>query len=221
MAEMGEWLHRYLPAIPPEFGNGSPCWIARMKTRSAEHNPPYYWLARALDIVHLAGAEETVRARLEAAHDTAACDGGAQDDRAQGVLSEACAFAWTHTHIGVPRIEVTTPGASIAADRVRLHVPDHDGYVLPSRLRAPAGGGEAFAGVRREVRAAEEAMPPASGRLLYLDVLYGRTYPQSVGYDLGLTEPVLAALRHACGEAHIGHVLTRPFQWGNPVAAHY
>lgn len=218
---MANWLHRYLPAIPPGFGEGSPCWIARMKTRSAEHNPPFYWLGRALDLVAEGGGAEVIRARLEHAHGGDACDGDEHDDRAQRVLSEACAFGWVSTHLGVPTIEPAAFDASIERDRIRLVVPPLDIYVLPARLRPTSRGREIFDDIAEEAEAASDLLPRARGRLLYLDMFYGRQYPASVGYDLELTEPVVSALRHYCGEVHVGHVFTRPFQWGNPVVTHY
>ena len=218
---MAGWLQHYLPAIPPGFGEAAPCWIARMKTRRAEHNPPFYWLGRALDIVDAGGEEQTIRARLEAAHGPDGCAGDERDEQAQRVLSEACAFAWTATHIGAPRIEPAVPGTSIARDRVRLHVADHDTYVLPARLRPASSGHGVFDDIAEEALAATDLLPPAAGRVLYVDMWYGRQYPEGVGYHLELTEPVQAALRHYCAEAHIGHVFTRPFQWGNPVEVAY
>lgn len=217
---MGEWLQHYLPAIPPEFGNAIPCWVARMKTRRAQHNPPFYWLGRALDIVAEAGADDALRARLEAAHGLVTCPGDERDDRAQAVLSEACGFAWTFTHIGVPRIEAA-PGGTIERDPVWLHVADHETYVFPARLHPRGHGGDVFANVAALAAEAVDALPEARGRVLYLDMEYAREYPQGAGYDLGLTEPVEAALRHYGGEAHLGHVFTRPFQWGNPVESQY
>ena len=218
---MAGWFQHYLPAIPAGWGEGSPCWISRMKTRGAEHNPPFYWLGRALDIIDAAGAGETMRARLEVAHGPDACGGDEHDDRVQGVLSEACAFAWTHTHIGAPMIEVAATGTSIERDRIRLSVPDHETYVLPARLRPTSSGRGVFDDIAEEALIAADVLPASRGRLLYLDMFYGRQYPQSVGYDLELTEPVQAALRHYCAEVHIGHVFTRPFQWGNPVEVSY
>ena len=219
--EMAGWLQHYLPAIRPGFGEDSPCWISRMKTRSAEHNPPFYWLGRALDLVAAGGASEIVRARLEHAHGVDGCEGDERDERAQRVLSEACAFGWTSQHLGVPAIEAASTGASVERDRIRLVVPELDIYVLPARLRPASTGRAILQDVAAEALAAAELLPRARGRLLYLDMFYARQYPSSVGYDLSLTEPVMAALRHYCGEVHVGHVFTRPFQWGNPVETHY
>lgn len=219
--EMAGWLQHYLPTIRPGFGEDSPCWIARMKTRSAEHNPPFYWLGRALDLVAAGGASDLVRARLEHAHGVDACAGDEHDDRAQRVLSEACAFGWVSKHLGVPTMEPAAFDTSAERDRIRLVVPSLDIYVLPARLRPTSRGRELFDDIAEEALAAADLLPRARGRLLYLDMFYGRQYPANVGYDLELTEPVLAALRHYCGEVHVGHVFTRPFQWGNPVETHY
>jgi hypothetical protein len=219
--EMAGWLQHYLPAIPPGFGEAAPCWIARMKTRSAEHNPPFYWLGRALDLVAAGGATEVMRARLEFAHGADACEGDEHDDRVQRVLSEACAFGWTSKHLGVPTIEAAAFGGDVERERIRLVVPELDIYVLPARLTVDARGRALVDDIAEEALAAADLLPRARGRLLYLDMYYGRQYPSNVGYDLELTEPVQAALRHYCGEVHVGHVFTRPFQWGNPVETHY
>ncbi len=221
MMRMAHWLQQYLPAIPAGFGEGSPCWISRMKTRSAEHNPPFYWLGRALDIIDADGAGEVMRARLESAHGPEACAGDEHDDRVQRVLSEACAFGWTSTHLGTPTIEPAAFGGAVERDRIRLVVPALDIYVLPARLPVDARGRAIFDDIAEEALAAADLLPQARGRLLYLDMYYGRQYPSNVGYDLELTEPVQSALRHYCGEVHVGHVFTRPFQWGNPVETHY
>ncbi|MFA7249321.1 MAG: hypothetical protein WC273_06760 [Dehalococcoidia bacterium] len=218
--EMAEWLQHFFPAIPPE-PPGTRCWIARMMNRRAEHNPPFYWLGLALGIVEASGQGDVLRARLIAGHGTAMCDGGEPDDRAHGVLSEACAFAWTQTHIGAPRIEVADEGGTLETTRVRLAVPDHDTYVWPARLQQAASLEGVVHEIAEAAHTAATHLPPARGRLLYLDAWYGRGYPDSVGYHLALTEPVEAALHHYCDEAHIGHVFTRPFQWGNPVDTHY
>ena len=220
--QMGPWLRHFFPAIPPEPGNDVMCWIARMQTRPIEHNPPFYWIGRALNIVADAGAEETLAARLLAAHGNAVCEPRTpNDDRAQGVLSEACAFAWTHTHIGTPSIELATPGGALDRDPVRLHVADVDTHVAPLRLKVGASGGEVTDDIAQLTSTALERFSGTRGRVLYLDMQHAREYPQNAGYALDLTEPVEAALHHHGGLAHIGHVFTRPFQWGNPVVAHY
>ena len=143
-----------------------------------------------------------------------------------------CGLAWTAAHLGPPRFEAAVEGATLKAGRLRIHVEAHDAYVLPVRLR-PAPGTEA---PRRGLRPPDEALartaaahvqeaaallPPARGRIVYVDTWIVELYAQNVGYRLELTEPVEAALREAAGPLHLGHVLTRPFQWGNPVVAWY
>lgn len=223
--EMAQWFDHYLPDIKPGFGEGSPCWISRMKTRTAEHNPPFYWLGRALDIMYANGEESTVRARLHGLHGAQACNGDGRDELLQRVLSEACAYAWTATHLGVPRVEVTREGDSIATDPIRFVIGDREVgdevYVMLARLRARSSTAEVVADVAEVTRMTVDRLPAARGRLMYLDMWYERGYPATVGYDLELTEPVQAALRHDCDDAQLGYVFTRPFQWGNPVSAHY
>jgi len=219
--EMAQWFEHYLPAIGPGFGEEWPCWISRMKTRTAEHNPPFYWLGRALDLMYANGEEAKVRARLHGLHGAEPCDGGSRDELVQRVLSEACAYAWTATHLGVPRIEAARPGESIATDPIRFVVGDHDVYVLPARLISRTSARAVIEDVARAARTAGDLLPVGPGRLMYLDMWYERGYPATVGYDLELTEPIEAALRHYCSEVGLGHVFTRPFQWGNPVSADY
>lgn len=218
--EMADWLKYFFPAIPPE-PPGTRCWISRMMNRRAEHNPPFYWLGLALGMVEASGQGELLRARLIAMHGAEMCDGAEPDDRAHGVLSEACAFAWTQRHIGAPRIEIAEAGETTDTGRVRLAVPEHDTYVWPARLSQATSLPGIIEEIAQATRTAAATLPAARGRLLYLDTWYGRGYPDMVGYHLDQTEPVQVALRAACAEAHLGHVFTRPFQWGNPVETHY
>ena len=227
LSEMDEWFDHYLPAVPSRPGETSPCWIGRMKTPGrSQHNPPFYWLARAFDAVEADGATETMHARMVTAHGPEECD-GTRDDNAQRVLSEICAYAWTVKHLGSPVIEpvaeaalAAAPSAAIGQPRVRFHLPPHDMYVLPTRLRPETNVREILDDIVAEAHAAADALPHGRG-LMYLDMWYGRMYPANPGYDLDLTEPVQAVLRQVTAELHLGHVFTRPFQWGNPVATSY
>ena len=220
--EMAAWLDRYLPAIAPDRRGTDGCWIARMKTREAEHNPPFYWLGRALDAIAEAGEGAAYGLRLEAAHGRGSCGGaGDRDEQAKDVLSEACAFAWTVAHIGPPRFEPAAEGATLEGGPLRLYVTAHDAYVVPARLRPQRTMEELIRVIEAHAERAAATLPPARGRILYLDTWIEPRYAQNVGYRLELTEPVQQALRHFAGEAHLGHVLTRPFQWGNPVESSY
>ena len=218
--EMAAWLHDFFPNIAPSM-SGDACWIAWMLTREAEHNPPFYWLGRALDAAAEGGVTEVFRARLLAAHGADSCRGrGDRDHRAQDVLTEACGYAWTAAHLGPPVLEpVDERGLEEGA--LRIHVPSHDAYVAPRRVWPQRTMTEVMQAVGSLAEAAALALPPAPGRVLYMDLWHDRMYAQSVGYRLELTEPIQQALRHFAGEYHLGHVLTRPFQWGNPVEAWY
>jgi hypothetical protein len=220
--EMAGWLEHYFPAIEPASWGDDRCWIAFMKTREPEHNPPFYWLGRALDAVDEGDAGAVFRARLEAAHGVTSCGGDFErDQRAQDVLSEACAYAWAAAQLGPPVVETAEAGASLERDAVRLHVPAHDAYIAPVRLWPV----QTLTDVVRQIAArAEEAgrrLPRSPGRVLYVDAWHEQMYAQNLGYRLELTEPLQDALRLYAVEHGLGHVLTRPFEWGRPVEAWY
>ncbi|MSQ42413.1 MAG: hypothetical protein EXR65_05195 [Dehalococcoidia bacterium] len=220
--EMAPWLDHYFPAIRRAGLGGDACWIGRMKNLNAEHNPPFYWLGRALDVIAEAGEDAAYGRRLVATHGANPCNGdGDRDDRIQGVLSEACAFAWTVAHLGPARFEAAAEGATLERGPVRLHVPAHDAYVSPGRLQPRPTIGAVVRAVAEQAAHAASTLPPARGRILYLDTWQEQRYAHNVGYHLEMTEPVLAALRHSAAEAQVGYVFTRPFQWGNPVEARY
>lgn len=220
--EMAAWLDHYFPAITFSGWSEDACWLGLMKTRQSEHNPPFYWLGRALDAIAEAGAGEAYGRRLVAAHGAEPCGAAAdRDQRAQDVLSEACAFAWAVAHLGPPRFEAAAAGAALDQGPVRLYVPAHDVYVAPARLRAQRSMEQVIGAIAAEAARAAVTLPPARGRILYLDTWHEPRYAQNVGYRLELTEPVQEALRHHAGEAHLGHVFSRPFQWGNPIEAQY
>lgn len=220
-AEMATWIDHYFPDIHFTGWSEQACWLGMMKTRKAEHNPPFYWLGRALDAIDEAGLGELYGRRIVAIHGSEPCGGGEADQRAQDVLSEACAFAWAVAHLGPPRFEPATAGASIEQGAARLYVPAHDVYIAPARLRVQQSMQGVIRSIAAETERAASILPEARGRILYLDTWHAPGYAQSVGYHLELTEPIQEALRHYAGEAHLGHVFSRPFQWGNPVEASY
>lgn len=218
--EMAEWLHDFLPEIAPNF-QGDPCWIAWMKTRDAEHNPPFYWLGRALDVASDGGATEAFRARVVAAHGPGSCHGqGDRDERVQDVLTEVCAYAWAAAHLGPPALEPLDE-RGLERSPLRLHIPSHDAYVAPRRIHPQRTMDRVLQFVADTTAEAGRSLPPAPGRILYLDAWHDRMYAQGVAYRLELTEPIQQVLRHFAQEHLLGHVLTRPFQWGNPVEAWY
>lgn len=214
---MAAWLQEYFPAIAPADWNwaGANCWIAFMMTREAEHNPPFYWLARALDIVASHDAFEFFQSRLVAVHGAGECEGGTpEDQRAQDVLSAACAFAWTVEHLGAPRLDDGEHG-------LLLTVEAHATTVAARRLWPVQRMDQLLQLLGEYTGEAMADLPADGGRILYVDAFHEQGYAHSVGYHLDLTEPVEDVLKHVSAEARLGYVLTRPFQWGNPVASWY
>lgn len=224
MREMADWLREVFPAIEPSWGwDGDPCWPAFMMTRDAEHNPPFYWLGRALDVVAEAGASDLFAERLRSAHGATSCGGeGDRDERVQDVLSEACAYAWATEHLGPVEVDPATAAATEEVGPIVLHVPSANTWVAPRRLRGVPTMERLLYQVAALTEEAKQAMPDtAGGRILFADIWHERMYAQNVGYRLELTEPLQATLRHFANEHQLGYVLTRPFEWGRPIDAWY
>jgi hypothetical protein len=217
--EIAGWLDQFFPRIPPMHGTDA-CWLSLMKTRSSEHNPPLYWLGRALDTVDEGGAIDALTARLRLAHGVNACAGWSEHDQlVQDVLTEASAFAWAAAHLGPPRFEpiAETPDAAML-----VHVPAHDAYVAPSRLWPVRSLDELLQALRADITSADARMPAAAGRIVYVDIyLHPFSYARDIGYHGELTEPLRVAIKQFATEQRLGYVLTRPFQWGNAIEAQY
>jgi hypothetical protein len=214
--DIGPWLDRIFPDVAPDPRPGGPSWVARIKTRGPEHNPPLFWLGRALDIVEEHDAIEAFseRARGALVHPNRAS--WETEQHMEDIFSEACAFAWAAQHLGAPRF-VEEPGGAMC-----IAVPEHDAVVATRRLHPQESLEGVIGAVAGFASEADDALPAAAGRLLYVDTYLNlRFYAQDVGYRLELTEPVIEALRLFAGERELGHVLTRPFQWGNPVDTAY
>ncbi len=218
--EMAMWLQTLLPGIEPAEWGGDACWVAFMMTRESEHNPPFYWLGRALDEVEACDAIEVVRARLVAAHGARTCGSrGDADERAQDVLSEACGYAWAATRLGASTFEAAE--GDLATGPVRIAVAEHGAYVIPRRLRPVNSLQRVMQAIGDQTATAARLVPAGAHGIVYLDVWHQQQYAQNLGYRLELTEPLEHGLRHFAAEYGLGHVLTRPFQWGNPVEATY
>ena len=218
--EMADWLQTLFPGIiPAGWGSGDSCWVAFMMTRESEHNPPFYWLGRALDEAEVGGAIDVIAARLVAAHGPQSCNArGDADERAQDVLSEACAYAWAVTRLGRATFEAAGEGDSAP---VRIAVPEHGAFVVPRRLQPVNSLQRVMAGIGEQTATAAGQVPEGAHGIIYLDCWHQQQYAQNLGYRLELTEPLQQALRHFAAEHRLGLVLTRPFQWGNPVEATY
>jgi hypothetical protein len=137
----------------------------------------------------------------------------------QDVLSEASAFAWAAAHLGPPRFE---PSGEAPDVPMLVHVPAHDAYVAPQRLWPARTLDDLIAQLRSNIDGAAERMPPATGRIVYVDVyMHPFMYAQDIGYHGELTEPLRAAVKQFATEHRLGYVLTRPFQWGNAIERVY
>lgn len=225
--EIGPWLQRLLPRVeaygargprPDPYGRASTCWISAVKVRTPEHNPPLYWLGRALDAVDAGGALEQFRERLVGAHGRGTCAGQSeQDQRAQDALVEACAYAWAAEHLGAPQFVPDRDG-----DRMLVRVPDVDAWLAPRRLSPAQTLETLLRQIVQHASAAGSELPAASGRLLYLDLYLNlQAYARDVGYEMDLTDPVREWVKHHGAEQRLGWVLTRPFQWGVPIESWY
>ena len=224
--EIAGWLERLLPEVRA-YDPSDGCWVAHMKLLTPDHHPPLYWLGRALDSVEAAGTIDPVRAWLLAAHGPAACEGWSErDERAQDVLTAACALAWAGEHLG-PAEPVEVDGG----ERLLVRVPSLDVCLAPRRMwparpqrvQPPPRTPEALLRqLDAYVTEAASDLDGARGRIVYLDLNLNRgRYAQDVGYRLELTEPVRAWLKHHSAEQRLGWVLTRPFEWGVPIEAWY
>jgi len=220
--DISQWLQDFFPAITASGGwGGDPCWIAWAKTQDAEHNPPFFWLGLALDTVEEAGLSDWFRERVRAAHGPGSCRGQhGSDGRAQDVLTEVCAFTWALNRLGEPRIEPLSEGPPELV-AIRLYVPEHETYIKPRRLRPQTRMDLVIEDVAAAAEEAAQALPSEAGRILYADIWHERWYHENVGYRLDLTEPVHAAVRHFASDHRLGHVLTRPYEWGRPIEASY
>ena len=156
--EIAGWLQRLLPKVEP-LGRGADCWVAHVKMRTPAHHPPLYWLGRALDSVEELGALDLIRARLLATHGPETCAGSSeQDQRAQDVLTEACALAWAAEQLGPPRLEEVAGG-----ERFVVHVPSLDAYLAPRRLRQARSPEALLRDLTAHASGAASELPAARG----------------------------------------------------------
>ena len=217
------WLQRHFPEVSPLEGwPGEVCWVEWALTQSTDHNPPFFWLGHAFDIVAAAGQADHFGDRLRSAHGPQPCSGrDSRDGRLQDVLTELCAFAWTAERIAVPVPELAVESAPGALGPIRLHVhgldhPDREAFVVPRRLQPVRSMDEVIEQIAGQAREASSIVPSGRG-VLYLDAWHDRRYAQGIGYRLERTEPVRSAVRHFALEYGLGYVLTRPFEWGRAI----
>lgn len=213
--EISGWLQRMLPQIEPG-GWREGCWIAQIMARPVEHNPPLHWLGRAFDSVDAAGVSGRIGDRLRAQHGPQACEGWTdEDERAQDVLTEACAIAWAAQQLGPPEL-------SEAGERLLVHVPSVDACVAPRRLWPVRTLEEMVQLTGEQIEAAAADLPEGDRRIAYIDInLALDAYARNPGYDGPMTEPLRESVKFLGQERGLGWVLTRPFEWGVPLEAWY
>ncbi len=218
---IGERLRALFPGIEPYPWHDG-CWLAMVMTRSPEHHPPLYWLGRALDRIAEGEGLEEIVAQIEAVHGPDACGGWSpQDERAQDVLSETCARAWSSSALSSQPAERLELNEGVGSGPV-LTVPGLGFRIAPRRLRPVRTFDDLVRQVQRLSGEAAADLGPAPGGILYLDVpLNPQGWAHDVGYANDVTEPLKDVLRHFGAEHRIGYVLTRPFQWYAPIEAAY
>jgi hypothetical protein len=218
---IGERLRRVLPRIEPYPWHDG-CWLATVMSRSPEHHPPLYWLGRALDEVASIGLLDEIVGHIEAVHGPEACPGWSpQDERAQDVLTEACALAWAHVALSALPAEHIEANDGVGSGPI-LAVPGLGVRIAPRRLRPVRTFDDIVRQVQRLAANAATDLGPLPGGILYLDLpLNSQGWAHDVGYASDVTEPLKDVVRHFGAEHRLGYVLTRPFQWSAPIEAAY
>ena len=225
--EMSNWLSHLFPNIQPAMYNEDGCWVAFMKTRETAHNPPFSWMARAFISSEKSGEIKTLQDRLFLEHGPDSCGGNrTRDDAVQLLISEVCASAWSKTAFGIGHsspAEGYATGNSNAncwiigensENKIAIHV---------IRLTPVQQLSQVHQQIYEYVNLTKQNRPANTPLvIMYFDIWHdGPGYAYSLGYNLDLTQPVIDVLKSSASAAGLGYVLTRPFQWGNPIAEWY
>ena len=225
--EMSNWLSHLFPNIQPAMYNEDGCWVAFMKTRETAHNPPFSWMARAFMSSEKSGEIKTLQDRLFLEHGPDSCGGNrTRDDAVQLLISEVCASAWSRTAFGIGHsspAEGYATGNSNAncwiigensENKIAIHV---------IRLTPVQQLSQVHQQIYEYVNLTKQNRPANTPLvIMYFDIWHdGPGYAYSLGYNLDLTQPVIDVLKSSASAAGLGYVLTRPFQWGNPIAEWY
>ena len=225
--EMSNWLSHLFPNIQPAMYNEDGCWVAFMKTRETAHNPPFSWMARAFISSEKSGEIKTLQDRLFLEHGPDSCGGNrTRDDAVQLLISEVCASAWSKTAFGIGHsspAEGYATGNSTAncwiigensENKIAIHV---------IRLTPVQQLSQVHQQIYEYVNLTKQNRPANTPLvIMYFDIWHdGPGYAYSLGYNLDLTQPVIDVLKSSASAAGLGYVLTRPFQWGNPIAEWY
>lgn len=214
--DIGPWLNRIFPEIKPDPRPDGSSWVALIKTRTPEHNPPLFWLGKAIDVIEEYGQYDLFENRARTALVSPNQTTWESEQRIEDIFSEACAFAWAARNLGEPKF-IVNPSGSIC-----ISVPEHEVLVAHRRIHPQRNLETLITSVTQLTTEADEELPKTSRRLIYVDIYLNlHFYAQDVGYRLELTEPMITALRDLADQRLLDHVLTRPFQWGKPLHASY
>ena len=103
-----------------------------------------------------------------------------------------------------------------------IFVPEFNTTIVPKRIRHVRHFKDIVDDISNFVTDVQQLFTNEQTKIGYLDTYLNLDwYAQDLGYRLELTEPLVGALKNFTGDQDLRFVLTRPFQWGNPVASWY
>jgi len=225
--EMSNWLDQLFPNISPAMYEQDGCWVAFMKTRETAHNPPFSWMARAFISSERSGEIQNLQHRLFLEHGPNSCGGNrTRDDAVQLLITETCASAWSRTALGVEApfpieeyaLRKSTSNCWIIGENSENKIAIHVIRLTPVQQLS-----QVHQQIYEHIESTKQNRPPDTPLvIMYFDIWHdGPGYAYSLGYNLDLTQPVIDVLKSFASAAGLGYVLTRPFQWGNPVVEWY
>ena len=214
--DIQDWLDVIYPEVSPDLDPRAP-FIAHIKTRTPEHNPPLFWLGCALDEISATNEMDTfikkARNAIGDLHDFS----WNNEQACLDVFSQACAFAWASKNLSKPQFMEQRNG-----EYACIFVPDYNATIVPKRIRHVRHFKDIVEDISSFVNDVQHLFTDEYTKIGYLDTYLNLDwYAQDLGYRLELTEPLVGALKNFTGDQDLRFVLTRPFQWGNPVASWY
>jgi hypothetical protein len=225
--EMSNWLNYLFPNITPAMYDQDGCWVAFMKTRETAHNPPFSWMARAFTSSEKSGEIQNLQTRLFNEHGSDSCGGDKiRDNAVQLVISQTCASAWSREAFGIKTLS-STRGYALEEPAANCWIIGENNEnkiaINVIRLTPVRQLSEVHQQIYKYVEATSQNRPTDTSLvIMYFDIWFdGPTYAYDLGYNLDVTQPVIDVLKSFASAADLGYVLTRPFQWGNPVAEWY
>ena len=221
--EMSDWLTSLFPKIRPAFIADDGCWIASMMTRSAEHNPPWAWIGWAFDSVSENGGFTRLQERMIEMHGEKSCGGQeVLDEAARLLVSETCATAWSVQNFGsnnLPRSDGALFEINTSCNWIVSSDGDMDFAINVVRLQPANTQQKILQQIIDAIEITKLTKPEGITLIyLYVDIWHdGPGYAHGFGYNIDVTQPIIDSLSIYAGELGIRYVLTKPFQWGNPV----